>query len=767
MLSKNNLLKNTVVILCFLLAQTLPAQHRADNWTLWNTGIHFQNDTVTVFHSLPYLFDSGMGIISDTDGKLLIFTDGKNVFNQDLTIMVGGTDLFGFGYPMPLSLIVPLPNSDSLYYLFFVEPSVPAGENHTGLYYAIVDISLYDGKGAVIYVSDKLLDNVNSRLTAVFHQNYNDIWVITQKKAVNHFYAYLLTENGISGPPVISVGGEAFPYNYSGQLKAAPDGSKIVNSYDAWSSGVPGQGFDTFKFNTQTGELSNPLTFKVPMRGCPAAGFSSDASKLYVFQNGSTGESTLFQYDISEYNYSKIETSRQSLMQPDYNDLPKMQLAPDGKIYMGKGGGQASGTKYLGVINKPNQAGIACDVEELGLYLDGSYTGLNTPNFIQSYFYQTDFQVNSFCFGDTTSFRITNMFRLDSVKWDFGDNQFSTLSNPTHVYAAPGHYTVSLIGYYPEETVTIGKTIEIYTLPVVDLGNDTTVCHGYVLDLSDYPYDFEWSDGSNLSYFMPDTSGTHWVRTQDENNCIYHDSITLVIKPTPYFSLGNDTSVCENSNYYLLPDPVYNNSNYLWNDNTTDTLLYVDESGLYSLAITNSDACVFLDSIFIEMYEVPDVDLGNDTILNRDSASVFVIDAGYFNYGTTYLWDNHSTSRFRNLFPQSMDTGMYQFYVKVTSAEQCSGYDTLNIRISGESLNDKYNIQIYPNPCNDYFIVLYDGNGSKTMKLFNSLGKIVLSEEIKKGRKIVDISGLQSGVYAAGFYENEKIVLCLKIVVQK
>ena len=33
---------------------------------------------------------------------------------------------------------------------------------------------------------------------------------------------------------------------------------------------------------------------------------------------------------------------------------------------------------------------------------------------------------------------------ITSWLWDFGDGQTSTLQNPSHVYATPGSYTVTL-----------------------------------------------------------------------------------------------------------------------------------------------------------------------------------------------------------------------------------------------------------------------------------------------------------------------------------
>lgn len=754
------------LLICFLCFHTITAQHRADNWISLRTNVRFYHDTITTkYMSTPYN-QCGMGIMSDENGELIIFTDGENVYNRNYEIMVGGTNIFNSEVYAAKSLIVPLPGSDSLYYLFFVDPSSPVGTNSTGLYYAIVDMSEYNGNGKVIYVSDKILDNVTGRLTAIFHENYNDIWLLTHKKSTNHYYVYLITETGISENPVISIGGKVFNSNYSGQLKVSPDGKKVVNSYDNWT-GDPGEGFDTFEFNSSTGELSNPFIFKTIMRSCEGADFSSDGLRLYIFQNGSTGESVLLQYDISEYDYNKINGSRIELLYPMSNGFTDMQLATNGKIYIAKGGGQASGTKYLGVINHPNRDGLETEVEELGLYLDDGSTGLRTPNYIQSYLYKTDYTINSFCLGDTTSFQITNLFRLESVKWGFGDNQFSTEINPNHIYAEAGEYLVQLIAYYPDKTDTISHSIEILPLPVVDLGNDSTVCHGYVLDLSYHPYDFTWNDGSTLPYLIPETSGLYWVKTVDQHACIFHDSIVLDVNPTPYFSLGNDTSFCENTTYSIKPDPVYTNSSYEWSDSSTDTINYINEGGLYGLEITNTFGCHFFDNVFIAMIDAPVVDLGNDTTLSQDPQVHLILNAGYFPYGTSFEWDDNSSSRYRYIYPQMMDLGLHQVYVKVTLPEGCSTTDTINITITEAStiIENKYDISIYPNPAQNTIYINTNNHTDKQLKLFNNLGQLINTKKIEARTSVIDISILKSGIYNVVIYENESMVFRSKLVV--
>lgn len=66
--------------------------------------------------------------------------------------------------------------------------------------------------------------------------------------------------------------------------------------------------------------------------------------------------------------------------------------------------------------------------------------------------------------GETVSFTNACDFGEDWA-WDFGDNAFTTLKNPTHVYRKPGLYTVTLM-VDSTRRYTTTKTLEIFdTVP--------------------------------------------------------------------------------------------------------------------------------------------------------------------------------------------------------------------------------------------------------------------------------------------------------------
>jgi len=751
--------KITTSFLGILFAISLFSQNRADNWVFNGFGLNFQADSVTILTNFAPLEYRSMGIISDINGALLFYTDGMKVWNKNHDMMPNGDSLYANGilYAQE-SLIVPKPNSNSLYYAFSLNPST---DSTSGVYATTVDMSLENGLGDVIQKGERILDSsVTNKITAIYHENQSDIWLITHKNNSNQYYAFLVSEDGISETPVISEVGTSITSAHRGQLKASPDGTKLVCAYDEWTN-FSGEGFDIFEFNSTTGELYNPLIFTTPTRGCHGTEFSSDGTKLYVYKTGSSGESTLFQFDIEEHDYDKINESRTTLLHPIDNGFSQMQLAPNGKIYISKSSGQISGMKYLAVINSPNENRFDCDVVELGLYLGEVYVQMFTPNFIQSYFFKTNFEVVNRCAYDSTSFQITNLYHLDSVLWNFGDNTTSTDLNPKHFYTIPQNYTITLICYYPDKVDTLAKNIVIKPTPVVDLGNDTTICHGYKLNLSDYYYSILWSDGTSNNSLLPDTTGVYWVEVKNTSGCATIDSISLVINPAPSFSLGNDSTICENSNYLLIPDNNYVNSTYLWSTNSTDSLIIVNTGGNYWLQITNNLGCNYVDNISFETIETPVINLGNDTIINQNS--FVTLDAGFYGKPTTYLWENDSTSQFHNIVGKSLNTGSYTSYVNVTIPNGCIISDTVNILITEGNCSD---VQVFPNPCRDYLTIKTKCITNKHIKIYTDLGQHLHSEELISNEHTINTSKYSRASYVIVVYDDNERVNTIKFVVK-
>jgi gliding motility-associated-like protein len=284
--------------------------------------------------------------------------------------------------------------------------------------------------------------------------------------------------------------------------------------------------------------------------------------------------------------------------------------SPVGALQLAKNGKMYITTdesEYLSVINDPNELPADCNFELDAVYLEGRIARLGLPNFIQSYFKEPDFKVENICVFDSSQFFIENIIDIDSVIWDFGDPTSGSLNISREL--SPKHI-------YENEGVYRVK----------------------------------------LTVWYNNVSADHY-----EN---------IKIVALPEISLGNDTAFCFNDSYVL--DVFSPHLSYLWNDLSTGSFLEVQNSGMYWLDVQNIyTTCKNSDTINITFSDIPDIDLGNDTLFCENTS--FFIDA--YHEGYSYIWQDNSTESYFS----ANDEGSY--FVLVANEDGCINSDTINLAL--------------------------------------------------------------------------------------
>ena len=177
-------------------------------------------------------------------------------------------------------------------------------------------------------------------------------------------------------------------------------------------------------------------------------------------------------------------------------------------------------------------------------------------------------------------------------------------------------YTVDQSGIY-SVVVTIdgcefsdSAEVSFIELPLPDLGMNIQSCEGEVVVLSveDFSGSILWSNGSNSDQISVNQSGVYWVQFS-EDICTSSDTVTVVFNPIPFFSLGEDQSICDGEEIILNPDIP--GSEVLWQDGTTEPQIVVTQTGNYSATVTLA-GCSFTDQIFITFRPLPIFSLGDD-----------------------------------------------------------------------------------------------------------------------------------------------------------
>jgi len=598
----------------------------------------------------------GCAVVSDQQtGSLLFYTNGENVWNSNHTVMPNGSGLMGHWSSAQSAIIVKKPGSDSLFYIFTVPAAVPGPSD--GLRYSIVNMSLDGGLGDVDTTGKNisLLNPASEQLTAIRHANCDDVWILTHEHNTNAYYAFLVTDTGVSSSPVISNAGAPCPG--SGTMKSSPDSKKLALAIN----NVPNE-IILCNFDNTIGTISYWFTFPT---ASISFSFSPDNSKLYVSRFVS-----IEQFDLSSNDTLAILISRTTLVTGTgyYN----LQLAPDGKIYAAQ-----FNQTYLGVINDPDVAGLGCNYVDTGFPLAGRVCEIGLPAFINDNFQilpEASFTDTTLCLWDSTTF-ISNSAFADSWVWGFGDpavgpnENISFLENPKHLYAYPGSYVVTLAAKSGCKTDTFVKMVNINGTPFIDLGEDTLLCDGdsLLLDATTPNATYLWQDGSVNPGFIAKTSGTYWVAVFT-GNCFATDSIRIGFENLPYVFLGNDTALC--SGLSLLLDASYQNATYLWQDGTDDPTYDVTASGLYRVIVATMCGNV-KDSIQITFYPLPRVSLGKDTSLcQKETLTLDITTAD-----AIYQWQDGSVA------PIYLVVNPGSYWIEV-SVNGCSDRDTINIDYS-------------------------------------------------------------------------------------
>ena len=123
--------------------------------------------------------------------------------------------------------------------------------------------------------------------------------------------------------------------------------------------------------------------------------------------------------------------------------------------------------------------------------------------------------------------------------------------------------------------------------PIVDLGNDTTLCESTstLLSAANPNASYTWQDGSKAPNFLVRQAGLFYV-TVDLNGCVRKDSVKVSYLPKPILSNLNDTSLC--AGQVILLFPVTNSTvQFLWQNGSRAPTYRVTDTGRYSLTITN------------------------------------------------------------------------------------------------------------------------------------------------------------------------------------
>ncbi len=311
-------------------------QYRNSQWVLsgqidpiteiidFNSGAPVQS-IADVYHGVFGMNSS----VCNADGNLLLYTNGQQVFNRNYEAL--SADLTPLANTLQQNtalansvVILPKPQSDSLFYVFY---TIPNNYNYdqqgnayydTRLNYSVIDMTLNGGLGE--FVADEInIPVINDplhygRIAVTKHANGIDWWLVVHESWGNGYYKVLLTSSGIENVSRQEIG-SVETISQIGNALFSPDGNVFATRY--YNDPFPFNGnfedgqfhVDVFDFDRCTGEFSALRSFVVD--GTEGKYYNSNA---IAFSN--TGR---FIYFDGLDKLSRIDVGKQHLIDLQIN----------------------------------------------------------------------------------------------------------------------------------------------------------------------------------------------------------------------------------------------------------------------------------------------------------------------------------------------------------------------------------------------------------------------------------------------------------------
>lgn len=349
----------------------------------------------------------------------------------------------------------------------------------------------------------------------------------------------------------------------------------------------------------------------------------------------------------------------------------------------------------------------------------------------------------------------------------------TTISNP---FASPLNTTT----YTVEGTDINGCSntdqviVNVYTLPNVSAGPDTSVCvNGSIQLLATGAISYTWALNASLSatnianpIATPTSETTYFVEGVDANGCENSAQVTVAINPLPNINAGSDVSICFGDSTQLN---ATGGAIYVWNFSSTLSDFVISNpwakptsTSIYTVTGTDANGCSNSDIVTVTVNSLP-----APPVIVQDGE--FIISS----YETGNQWYLNGDP----LLGQTNDTVNYVsigqnggYTVLYTDLNGCSVFSEpsnviiiFDVTIEENQLDDM--ILIYPNPTDGNLIIRLT-DGLDQLIVYSIAGEILFTDaNLSSGETLLDFSGYADGQYILTFIKDDQVVT--KRVVKK
>ena len=349
------------------------------------------------------------------------------------------------------------------------------------------------------------------------------------------------------------------------------------------------------------------------------------------------------------------------------------------------------------------------------------------------------------------------------------------LYQPSSVFSnlAVGSYTVSVKDAnncsINSQAVSI---INVGVAPIANFTNSITNLTTTFTNTSTNATAYNWNFSNGQTSISPNpnvtfaVAGTYNVCLTASNTCTSHQTCLPVTVSCVLANviIAGTTSFCQGSSTTLTAS---NGTTYRWSNGATTPSVLVNQSGTFTVTVTNSSGCTGSASQIVTVIAPPKADFGFNIQGGKVIFTSLSINA------VSYLWrfGNDTTSTQANPTTNYRANQTYPVCLLVTNAQGCrdSICKTINItRVGVQDLPEGLSCSISPNPTRDIVKVQLDfyrtfGTNDKLV-LVNVLGKLVFESNTVGSSNNLNISNLADGIYFVRLILDNKNYTLGKVV---
>ena len=364
---------------------------------------------------------------------------------------------------------------------------------------------------------------------------------------------------------------------------------------------------------------------------------------------------------------------------------------------------------------------------------------------------------------DVDSIEISGPLNNDNYLWNTGDTSSSIFVNQG------GTYTLITGNQYCSDSLVYNVIESSTPLIQTTFSGALGFCQGDTLDvLATGASSYSWSNGSSLDNQNFSTNGSYYVTGFDSTGyCSDTSFFNVIVNSNPNIIITGDSFICDGDSTILSASGA---NSYLWVTGNTNSFIWVDSSGIYSVEGFGSDGCTSIVSKQITVFpKVNGTEINGDIIVTPYSVQTYTTNLNPNNsYNWTITGGLITSGQGSNSISVLWRAGPIGYLNVLEANSGCSNSDSITVYIYGVGLDDNSlnSIILSPNPNSGLFSIQVDQEHiGSSYQIIDNLGRLIDKGIIRELSQDFDLSDKPKGVYRIQV-SNEKSLKTLNVVIQ-